>query len=85
MSAVEDFFGALDRAAESSKQPVARLAIVYSSHSAGQSSARVRFDGETEWTTKAYPSLSSYTPVANDRVLMLPAGDSYVILGAVAT
>jgi hypothetical protein len=44
---------------------------------------RVLFDGETVLGGKTYPYLASYTPAASHRVLLAPAGSSYVILGRI--
>lgn len=43
----------------------------------------ILIDGEDEPTTKKYNYLSSYSPTADDRVLVEEAGDSYVIIGKV--
>lgn len=43
---------------------------------------QVTFDGETLLSGKSYFWLSSYTPVAGQRVVMIPVGQSYVIAGA---
>lgn len=43
--------------------------------------AKVTFDGESTMSTKTYSYLSPYTPVAGHRVVLLPVGTSYVILG----
>lgn len=40
---------------------------------------RLIFDGETEVSGKAYPYLASYTPAANDRVMLVKG----VIVGKV--
>jgi hypothetical protein len=52
---------------------------------AGYTSGRptVQFDGEDSPTIKAYPYLSSYTPTANDRVLVAIVGHGGVILGKI--
>lgn len=42
---------------------------------------RVTFDGETVLSTRRYASL--YAPTPNDRVVMLPVGTTYVILGKI--
>lgn len=42
---------------------------------------RIIFEGETAASNKAYPYLASYTPAANDVVLLCRVGNSYVILG----
>jgi hypothetical protein len=39
------------------------------------------FEGEDEASVKAYPYLSSYTPVAGDIVLLARVGNTYVVLG----
>lgn len=44
---------------------------------------RIQFDGESSASTKTYPYLSSYTPAANDRVLLGQAGHGWVVLGEV--
>lgn len=44
---------------------------------------RVKFDGETTMGQKGYTWLSTYTPKAKDRVVLTPAGTSYVITGKV--
>jgi hypothetical protein len=44
---------------------------------------KVIFDGDTVPSTKTYPYLSSYTPQANDRVLIANVGGSHVIIGKI--
>lgn len=44
---------------------------------------RVKFDGETTMGQKGYTWLSTYVPKAGDRVILTPAGTSYVITGKV--
>lgn len=43
----------------------------------------VKFDGETAAGTRTYTYLSSYTPVANDRVLVAIVGRGMVVLGKI--
>jgi len=43
----------------------------------------VMFDGESIASTRTYPYLSSYAPVANDRVLIVAVGHGGVILGKI--
>lgn len=43
---------------------------------------KVKLDGETVMSAATYKYLSSYTPTANDRVLLLNA-NGYVILGKI--
>jgi hypothetical protein len=58
-----------------------RLAIVDEAYMDGL--VKVRFDGEEQVGTKGYPALSSYNPVADDRVALIPVGSSYLIIGKV--
>jgi hypothetical protein len=58
-----------------------RLGKIDSAYVSGQS--KVIFDGESVASGKSYPRLGSYTPLANDRVLMLCISGSYVILGKI--
>lgn len=44
---------------------------------------KVTFDGESTLSVKTYARLGSYTPAANDRVLMVPVGTTYVIVGKI--
>jgi len=44
---------------------------------------KVLFDGEDAVSTKAYPYLSSYTPVANDRIMCLQKGSVIVVVSKV--
>lgn len=48
----------------------------------GTGPARVMFDGETVLSQKSYQFLN-VAPRANTRVIMLPIGSTYVILGMV--
>ncbi|MGM0882586.1 MAG: hypothetical protein ACQEXQ_16285 [Bacillota bacterium] len=41
------------------------------------------FDGESTATVRTYPYLSSYTPAANDRVLIAIVGHSGVVIGKI--
>lgn len=43
----------------------------------------VLFDGETADSTRLFPHLSSYTPVASDRVLLARVGHGFVVLGKI--
>lgn len=49
------------------------------------STCTIKFDGETATGGKAYPCLSSYSPKAGDRVVVLPVGSStsWLVLGAI--
>lgn len=44
---------------------------------------KIVFDGEAITSLKKYPCLGSYTPTANDRVLLLKVANSYVVLGKI--
>ena len=58
-----------------------RMGKIDPSYSTGRPG--IVFDGETTASQKKYRYLSSYTPVANDRVLLGRVSGSYVILGKV--
>jgi hypothetical protein len=63
----------------SASRPI-RLAVIDPSYTSGN--PRVTFEGEETLSDKEYP-YANYTPAAGDRVVMLPLGTSYVIIGAV--
>lgn len=43
----------------------------------------VRFEGETEVGERTYAVLNGYVPMPGDRVLMVPVGTTYVIVGKI--
>lgn len=45
---------------------------------------KVTFDGESTLSGKRYVVLSGYLPRPSDRVVMLPVGNTYVILGTIS-
>lgn len=49
----------------------------------GSGRPKVIFDGSTTASSKTYPYLSSYTPRANDRVILANVGGTHVILGKI--
>lgn len=46
---------------------------------------KVTFDGETSLTVKRYSVAGPYTPAPGDRVLLVPSGNTFVIIGAINT
>jgi hypothetical protein len=60
----------------------ARIATIDPAYVSG--SARVIFDGEDALSGKAYSYVSTYSPTAGDRVVMIPVGTTYVIVGPLA-
>lgn len=58
-----------------------KLGKIDSAYTSGR--PKIIFDGETTASGKQYPYLGSYAPVANDRVLTVFVGGSYVILGKI--
>lgn len=58
-----------------------KLGKVPGTYSSGRPT--IIFDGETTASTRTYPYLSSYVPAANDRVLLIGAGNTWVVLGKV--
>lgn len=56
-----------------------RLGTVDATYSTGK--PKVTLDGTTTLSADGFTFLPSYTPVAGDRVVLLPVGTTYVILG----
>jgi hypothetical protein len=46
---------------------------------------KVTFDGEGTLSGKRYPHVATYVPIPSDRVVLIPAGNTYLILGSVDT
>lgn len=65
----------------SADRPV-RLATVDPAYVSGW--PKVKFDGESTLSGKTYPHVDSYAPAKNDRVVLVPVGTSYLIVGAVS-
>lgn len=59
----------------------ARIGTIDPSYVSGD--PKILFDGEDTVSEKVYPYLAPYLPIPNDRVVLLPVGHSYVILGSV--
>lgn len=51
----------------------------------GSGNPKVTFDGESTLTIKTYVYMGSGKPRAGDRVVMLPVGRSYVIIGVIGS
>lgn len=66
---------------ESSEKSLFRLGRVDPDYSGGRPS--VIFSGESMKSGKQYPYLSSYKPAANDKILLVSVGNSYVIIGKI--
>lgn len=69
----------------SAAMPV-RLAVIDPAYVAGSfpgTLPKVTFEGEDTLSTKRYPVVSGYSPIPSDRVVMLPVGSTYMILGKV--
>lgn len=49
----------------------------------GVTGAKITFSGESTLSGRGYLPLSSYTPVAGHRVLMLRVGNTWVMLGKI--
>jgi hypothetical protein len=58
-----------------------RIAVIDPAYATGN--PKVTFEGESTMSAKGYPFLSSYTPVASERVVLLPIGTTYLILGKI--
>lgn len=60
---------------------VFRLGQIDPNYSGGRPG--IVFSGELKVSSKKYPYLSSYTPKANDKILLARVGSSYIILGKI--
>lgn len=58
-----------------------RIGRITSTYTSGR--PQVLFDGETIASTRTYPYIASYTPAANDRVLLAKVGNGWVVLGKI--
>lgn len=79
-----DFLAALTGASQPDLPPRTRLATIDPAYTVG-TLPKVTFDGETTMSTKQYPVVDGYTPRRNARVLMVPSGHTYVIVGTVSS
>ena len=66
----------------SADRPI-RLAVVDAGYAGGW--PKVTFEGEATLSGKQYAHVDSYAPAAGDRVVMVPVGTTYLIVGAVST
>ena len=58
-----------------------RIGTIPGTYSSGRPT--VLFDGEATASTKTYPYLSSYAPVAGNRVALLPFGNTWLVIGRI--
>jgi hypothetical protein len=66
---------------DGSADKACRIAAIDPAYTTGN--PKVTFEGESTLSGKGYPFLSSYTPVAGDRVVLLPVGTTYMIIGKI--
>lgn len=57
------------------------LGSISSTYAAGL--PKILFDGEAADSTRTFPYLATYTPVASDRVLLARVGHGFVVLGKI--
>lgn len=60
-----------------------RIAVIDPNYVAGSGSPYVTFEGESALSGKQFAVAGTYKPQANDRVLMVPVGQSYMIIDQV--
>jgi hypothetical protein len=65
----------------SSNEKAFSLGVIQSGYTSGR--PKVKFDGDTTFSSKQYPYVASYTPASNDRVILANVGGSHVILGKI--
>lgn len=80
LETVQGFTADPKRDKPSQDKPI-RIAVVQPDYSGGL--VQVRFEGEDGIGQKGYASISSYNPQPNDRVVMVPIGTTYLIMGRV--
>ncbi|MEU1863694.1 hypothetical protein [Streptomyces gardneri] len=51
----------------------------------GSNTVQVKFDGETTTSTKYYPCLATYKAAVGNRVALMPAGTTYLVIGTVGS
>lgn len=85
MTTVESFLrtvaGYTRAQTDGSADRACRIAVIDPAYSSGN--PKVTFEGESTMSTKGYPFLDSYTPTATDRVVLIPVGTTYLIVGAI--
>lgn len=77
----------VDREKTSSADRSNRLAVIdpaYVAASFPGTLPKVTFEGESTLTAKRYNVAGGYSPVPSHRVLMVPVGNTYVIIGKLA-
>lgn len=83
-----DFLAAIQGVGQAALPPDVKLATVDPSYAVGTVTdpnlPKVTFDGETTLSTKQYPIVAGYVPTAGDRVVLVPLGRTYVIVGTVS-
>jgi hypothetical protein len=85
---VLDFLTAVRGQARPDLPPGHKLATIDPAYTVGSLNdvtlPKVTFDGETTMSTKRYPIVDGYIPSPSQRVLLVPVGRTYVIVGAVS-
>jgi hypothetical protein len=66
---------------DGSADKACRIATIDPAYTTGN--PKVTFEGESTMSAKGYPFLSSYTPVATERVVLVPVGTTYLIMGKI--
>lgn len=79
----EEFINLLEKMIDKKTSKPFKLGKVDPAYSTGL--PKIVFDGETTASLKGYTHLSSYKPVANDRIIMAYISNTYVILGKVGS
>ena len=77
------FDDAVDEVKEAKQEPE-KIVILATVTSLTSGKALVKFNGETEPATKAYPYIEGYKPAVDDVVCMLKQGNTFVIIGKVS-
>lgn len=79
-SFIETMAGVAREADEKSSSRIPRLATIDPGYTSG--APQVILDGSTNVSPGGLPVLAGYSPKAGDRVILLPVGNTYVVLGS---
>lgn len=80
-----DFLALVQEPGRNEKSDLVKMGTIDPAYNGtvGVTGAKVKFDGESAVSGRGYLPLASYTPVVNHRVLLLRAGNTWVILGKI--
>lgn len=75
----EEFFEILQEGA--TDENLVKLGTIDPAYTSGR--PKIKFDNESAISSKSYPYFSSYTPIAGDRVMLIKAGHTWVVMSKI--